>query len=341
MGSSRDESVTSVSALLNSYGIESVILECFLRTDIDNDSFSESGITISDSCVDIDIEILPSGKSKYYIYGQELEEGALFWDKVKLSSPGNPMGVKEKNAINWYRTNEWNGFYNFIRSLFPDKIYNPPHITQNMIKPFQQKLAADAGFLVPHTHIVTRKHYIEQFYDQHRLLVMKTLNNTDIIPKEQFEPNYSIMTTPFSREMLNSANYYSFYACPHYVQQYIEKLYELRIIYINGFIFSFKIDSQKYEYTKYDWRHGNSMNIFSPIELDSNIKKKINDFANKINLFSGNFDFIVDDNDDIWFLEFNQNGAWMWLDRIVDGEITKAFADALNQKFEVLRRLEK
>ena len=54
------------------------------------------------------------------------------------------------------------------------------------------------------------------------------------------------------------------------------------------------------------------------------------------NLFTGSFDMIVDKQGNHWFLECNQNGAWGWLDDIVKGRITEAFADAFERKLQAL-----
>lgn len=332
MGSSRDVSVACVNNLLQSYDINTIILEYFLPEDIYGNYPSILNEKDFSSCVDLDIEILPSGDFNFYIDGRGLGNNFIFWDKVRLQNPGNPLGFKNKDGVGWYRTHELKGLYTLLRSVFHDKIYNPPNVTKNMIKPLQQKLASDVGFLVPHTHISTMKTHIQRFYDQHRLLVAKTLNDTDIVPEEQSESNYSILTTPFSKESLDNSDEYSFYLCPHYVQQYIDKLYELRIIYVDGTIFAFNIDSQKHDYTKHDWRNGIGLDIFSLISLDKKIEEKLHDFSKKIGLFSGSFDFIVDKNNDVWFLECNQNGTWGWLDEIVDGKISITFAQSLEKK---------
>ena len=49
-------------------------------------------------------------------------------------------------------------------------------------------------------------------------------------------------------------------------------------------------------------------------------------------LFSGSIDLIVDVDDRVWCLECNQDGAWGWVDDIVDGAVGRAFADAFEAR---------
>jgi hypothetical protein len=44
----------------------------------------------------------------------------------------------------------------------------------------------------------------------------------------------------------------------------------------------------------------------------------------------------VDPEQQVWFLECNQDGAWGWLDDIVEGAVTRAFADAFSRRLNAL-----
>jgi len=48
---------------------------------------------------------------------------------------------------------------------------------------------------------------------------------------------------------------------------------------------------------------------------------------------------ILDTEQQVWFLECNQDGAWGWLDDIAEGAITRAFADAFARRLSAISPL--
>lgn len=72
---------------------------------------------------------------------------------------------------------------------------------------------------------------------------------------------------------------------------------------------------------------------FKPASLDEETVARVRAFMDRMGFFTGSLDLIVDPEQQVWFLECNQDGAWGWLDDIAEGAITRAFADGF------LRRL--
>lgn len=105
---------------------------------------------------------------------------------------------------------------------------------------------------------------------------------------------------------------------PIYIQEYVEKAYEVRLTIINDICFGVKIISEN----QLDWRKGYDQNQYSTIEAPSkiinNCKKMLLDF----NIKFGAFDFIVDRKGNWIFLEVNPNGQWLWLERALDLNIS-------------------
>ena len=98
-----------------------------------------------------------------------------------------------------------------------------------------------------------------------------------------------------------------------YIQNYIEKQFELRVTVVGNRFFSCKIDSQILDDDKgkIDWRQGYDYGLKHEVfDLPQHIKDKCLQFLNRLGLHFGCFDFIYTPNGEYVFLECNPNGQW-------------------------------
>lgn len=156
-----------------------------------------------------------------------------------------------------------------------------------------------------------------------------------IFTEGEFIP-YNVMTMRVTAEDVDEASIEEVRFCPHFLQDGIEKPYELRVVYIDGTALPFKVDSQRYRTSKVDWRKGLDFIEFSPTTIDIAIDRCKQKFMDRLGLFAGSLDLIVREDGEVYFLECNQEGAWGWLDDIDGGRVTVAFADALTRRAEKL-----
>lgn len=91
---------------------------------------------------------------------------------------------------------------------------------------------------------------------------------------------------------------------PLYIQNYIEKSYEVRLTCIDNKVFAVRIDSED----KLDWRKDYSGLKYSVIDCPQNIKNRCFKLMEDFDLEFGAFDFIVSKEDKWIFLEINPNG---------------------------------
>jgi hypothetical protein len=147
---------------------------------------------------------------------------------------------------------------------------------------------------------------------------------------------YCVMTMQVSPEDLETATSEEIAYCPHFLQQEIPKSHELRVVVVDGRVLAFRIDSQKHELTSLDWRKGMEVASFSPVSLDDGTIARIQTFMSRMGLFTGSLDLIIDPEEQVWFLECNQDGAWGWLDDLVESAITRAFADGFARRLSAL-----
>ena len=208
-----------------------------------------------------------------------------------------------------------------------------------MIKPYQQAIAASVGFRVPPTLVSNDKSSVQAFQRQneHRL-IMKSVSAGKVGTVGDGGENipFVVMTMRVSPEDLEAATPEEIAHCPHFFQREIQKSHELRVVVVDDRVLAFRIDSQKHEMSSLDWRKGIMMADFSALSLDDGTVARIRAFMSRMGLFTGSLDLIVDPEQQVWFLECNQDGAWGWLDDISEGAITRAFADGFARRLSAL-----
>ncbi|MBW7942919.1 MAG: hypothetical protein H3C64_11155, partial [Candidatus Kuenenia stuttgartiensis] len=118
--------------------------------------------------------------------------------------------------------------------------------------------------------------------------------------------------------------------CPCYFQQYIDKEYEVRANVIGNKVYACKIESQKSNLTKIDWRNYDIQN--TPHELII-LPQKINsacvDIVKQLNLNFGAIDLIVTPAGEYFFLECNSQAHWLWIEELIELPLTKYIVDSM------------
>lgn len=200
-------------------------------------------------------------------------------------------------------------------------ITNPQYI--NINKFHVLKIAKDCGFNISETYITNCKS------------VLSTLNNC--ISKSILDPIISgwgdgnscmMYTTEVgSSDILNSPDNF----LPSMLQKKIEKIFEFRIFYLCGEMYSMAIFSQCDDKTKLDFRDYNWIkpNRAIPCNLDEEIKLKIKKLMDKLNLNCGSIDLIKSTDGKIYFLEVNPTGQFGMVDFPCNYGLHKKVAEKL------------
>jgi len=114
---------------------------------------------------------------------------------------------------------------------------------------------------------------------------------------------------------------------PIYLQEYIEKQYEVRLTVINNHFYAVRIDTLD----KLDWRKDYDNHKYSLIECPEKIKDECLKILNHYNLVFGAFDYIVTPENKWFFLELNPNGQWLWLEEALNLKISNNIFDYLEE----------
>lgn len=270
-----------------------------------------------------------NGLASFELAGRRLSEPYLVWDRRKIA-PGTHLYVRGDERSSGYAAQEWRAFYSLLCGVNGEMTVNSLASRRCMIKPYQQMMAAKAGFLVPNTMITNDRGRALSFMaecDGH--IIMKSISAGKVKPSGEGEYiPYVVMTMRVGEDDLRSATEEEIEHCPHFFQQEVIKKHEFRVVYVDGRIHAFRVDSQRCRTGEVDWRKGMGFVQFESGDLDAATRGSIDRYMRSMGLFSGSIDLIVDIDDRVWFLECNQDGAWGWVDDIVDGAVCRAFADA-------------
>jgi len=282
-----------------------------------------------------------------------------FWSNTEVSTDGHSFDVKIKDSHRFFNSQQvlsvWFRRPKEIEVCHPDTgteafiksqatallrgLYFCTHDTALWVNPLpalhrsrnklqQLQLAQKLGMLVPKTLVTNNSAKVKEFIE----------NVPNICTKSLGEPNFQIdghlfpfytrkLTEPELRENLDGIE-----ICPTLLQEYVDKIYEIRVTVIGEEIFPLAIYSQEHELSKVDWRGLSPARMKQElIEIPSYLKEQIIEFVKHQGLVFSAMDFAVTAEGNYFFLENNCNGQWQWVDDIAEGALSEAMINLLWQ----------
>lgn len=240
----------------------------------------------------------------------ELENYFLIFENYTLN-------IDQISSV-WYRRG-WlnlaffesvNGLENIIYSEFiylRDFIYfllqSKKHINKRsdneINKLITLKIAEKNGFNVPKSFFNIYKDELQNFE-----LITKTISGSSSLVSN----GKTYLSYTRDIDIAELKNNYS----NSYLQEKINKKYELRVFFLHGKVWSMAIFSQNDAQTQTDFRKYNRTkpNRFIPYSLPANIKTKIDGVMSDLNINSGSIDLIVSQENEYYFLEVNPIGQF-------------------------------
>lgn len=200
-------------------------------------------------------------------------------------------------------------------------------------KTIQLVAAAKAGLSIPDTAITNDPDTVAQLMDLHESVLFKPFSQRSW---SESGKKYVHHASRVGKEILQDRS--AIELCPGIYQNYIQKLYELRIVVMGETLIAYKLDSQALPSAATDWRGDitQRMSISLYDDLPSDIIDKILRFMRAMNLNFGSIDMIVTSDNEFVFLEVNEQGQFLWLDeRVPDGKLLKKFSEFLCESSDV------
>ena len=219
--------------------------------------------------------------------------------------------------------NEWNkvllGIYISLRDKQWLNPWRKAYEAEN--KYLQMEIAIKHGFNVPPTICSNIKTELISFARKFDNVVLKLMHQ-DFYKMESGEFK-GLYVNVITAQDLNS--FKEIEENPIVLQKYIEKDFEVRYTAIGDEHFACKIESQKSEHAKIDWRRYDIPNTpHSKIEPPPHIIKKVSLFMKDLSLEYGALDFVVGKDNEWHFLEINSMGQFLWIEDLSGHDITGA-----------------
>jgi glutathione synthase/RimK-type ligase-like ATP-grasp enzyme len=196
----------------------------------------------------------------------------------------------------------------------------------------QLKVARNIGLHVPDTCFSNRKEDIVGFAQKYEYVILKSIENDNVCINDEYE--YVFYARKVKSDKLQEHPDEAFSQTVGYIQNYVNKAFELRITVVENEIFAGKINSQLLDDDKgkIDWRQGYDNGLkYERYDLPPEIAGKCLLFLQQMGLNFGCFDFIVTPDNQYVFLECNPNGQWLWIEIETGMKISTAIAKFLSK----------
>lgn len=233
---------------------------------------------------------------------------------------GKPM-VKEyiASADHEMALNEWKSAFNSLRLIAKNSgrfCINPPHTYATYAeKPFHLYVAKQVGLKTPKTLISSEPSDVESFLNSVDRVVFKAMKPS--VWKSRHNSIYEIYTSEISKSVLRYDN--NIRLCPGIYQELINKKHDVRITIMGKSLFGLSVTSD--DNGDIDVRrnisrrfHGDVNLEVCPLKIPKYIEVKILRFMEILDIIFCTFDFVLDMNNEWYFLEANEMGQFLWME---------------------------
>ena len=229
-------------------------------------------------------------------------------------------------------------------SLIPEscKWINNPYLEEKIDnKIYLHQCAVKHGFKVPQTLVTNNASKVKEFFKKNNgKIIIKQLSDISLIDESPYVNKDGIKDVEYkgfytsavtSSDLNNLEEYFCPGSAPVLLQEKLEKKSELRVTVVGDRLFSYRIYSQENDYSKVDFRHVDNLRT-EKCQLSDEISTKLIKMIKVWNISFAAVDLVETVSEELFFLEANVVGNWLWLEKEQDGsEIAKAIADLLTQ----------
>lgn len=277
-----------------------------------------------------------AGSSDFYIrnlrnglevYGHDV---TAVWERRPVLP--TELRILNRDEINKHNLAEAGGFLSFLLYDVGDRFCIGHHLYDRSAasKMLQLRLAQKLRMSVPATCFSNRKEDIVSFVRSYKYIILKSIENDNVWIDDEYE--YVFYGQKVASDLLSAQPKEAFTQTVSFVQEYVEKEFELRVTVVGRKVFACKIDSQCMDEDKgkVDWRQGYDLGLkHEPFDLPASVEDFCRNYLHEMCLNFGCFDFIVTPQGEYVFLECNPNGQWLWIELLTGQKISVAIAECL------------
>ena len=190
--------------------------------------------------------------------------------------------------------------------------------------------AHQAGLKVPKSLISNAESSIKDFFAHDSQVVLKTLHQ---MPLESEGEMTMLLTQKILEQDFSS--YEEQDESPLFLQKFIDKIYDLRLVVIGSEVMTCKIDASKSLFGNVDYRAYDMPNTpHHYIETPSELRNKILSLCKMMSLDYVSIDLCVDSTQEYWLLDINPFGRYLWLEYATGMQITRKLSKFIQQKVD-------
>lgn len=177
-------------------------------------------------------------------------------------------------------------------------------------KPAQLALAHAVGLTIPATLISNDPDEVRRFVGAAPQAIVKALD------KILWEDEAGQVVLPTTGVALDDCDDdVAIRACPMIYQHRIDKQYELRVVVFGDELLAVRLDSQRVEAGRLDWRAAPPSSFpIHEVKLPDGMAHRLRAFCRQAGVLHGSFDLAVTPGGEIVFFEFNPQGQSLWIE---------------------------
>ncbi|HEX8644283.1 MAG TPA: hypothetical protein VF702_10270 [Allosphingosinicella sp.] len=218
----------------------------------------------------------------------------------------------------------------FLTTAWQDAFWvNPPAAARfDTNKPLQIALARAAGFAVPPTLFTNDPEEVRAFFERHRGNIVYKSYRPERWHDEGGAAPLVNHTAPVSQADLDARD--ALAMCPGIFQARVPKGFELRVTIMGATSFCARVEAPAAGGGAVDFRSGYASLRIAPFDLDDATAAKCRALMLQAGLVFACFDFIVTPGGELFFLEVNPMGQFLWQEeRCPDLPLLDAFCGFL------------
>ncbi len=239
-----------------------------------------------------------------------------------------------------FARNEWKSALESLYALMHEKLWvsHPDRLLEASRKPLQLHIAREIELDTPRTLVTNEAQKAKEFYELCGGRVIVKAIGPGWVYSENGEKLHYVMTNRINSTDLEAEN--EMKVAPVTFQEEIPKAYEIRVNIVGQSVLPIKIDSQKSEVSKVDWRRYDVSNTpYTSYQLPSLVENQCLQLTHKLGLEFGAIDLIRTPDGKYVFLEINGNGQFLWAEELSGMKVSSALASLLAGKSPPLKTI--
>jgi glutathione synthase/RimK-type ligase-like ATP-grasp enzyme len=245
----------------------------------------------------------------------EVGRSVVWWRQFEIDEQPNDLAEAEDLLIDRAQWRTWLAAIRTPNSSWMNDLWAARR-AENKIE--QLRVASAVGFTVPHTVVTNDRTVAAGFRQEVGSAVVKTLS----AGYYSWSNQSFVFTEVLDDSLLDRADYWN--EVPIVVQQNLRGALDARVLSFGRHVFAAKCTSKGLDWRKTPF----DPTLWSIWRLPQSVARLCLDYRAAFGLEFAAFDFMLA-GDEVYFLEANQAGEWMFLERALDLRVSAALADRL------------